>query len=994
MNTNNKKFSFFLKKNDQNSIKIKKKIKLYDVTIKDAYRKITPKDNDERNFFKPFYIINDDESVPIETVKKNDCRFVLIIHKKKQGEHVSGIITSPEIKNFPIIYFSITLENDIGSNDVILNLKTESNKNKTHLSTVTSTLVTSLPTLFGSVSIISSTMSSTAHATLLNTSTINSTLSTNASISALTLLVVASLLTPNMATTIDYPEVNPHLDCIDYSTYRDNFLGNKVKPSDIDKEIKTIVESGVYCIRIFFNDATLPYILNSVKIHNEEFPDKKIMINPIIPPLNDASKLNDTYYVNLLLEYTDHIQSIVVGNGALDESLQNKIILQHTIATRENMLKELQTYNEIHFILNNTISAKEELRKSLQYNSTDITEMRKEFRNNIGDLSKLNMEKHKINQSIDQLVKDTADLDLSISMLKTSIVETDDLRENIVQIKKIFSTTGILITTGESPQNISANPDIVKELDYVTVLYFPFYETNDPDVGLNNISDSLDYLQGEYPDKDFFVVSGWPSDGIDVACTQASRADQNIFINQFTDMAKDKKISSSVFEAFDETWKPLAKLLPIDGGQCQDDLSYITTISTHNYGIFYEDGSLKPNNLDLIVSNLGIVPSESNLIDDGNQIILDLNLKEDEYNHGDIAVVNIDFPNFNGTMNVQIFNGLFPVYVEKIHDFPRTFNIYSEWEYDSLDDVRVEFEVFYDKSDSLKSYGIIPPAHATHETSTKPIVTYAILAPQFVCQDSSCPYVNIQDFAWFLPTIIISAVISLTYPVGKPLKKRYTANKKFIKSSGDIFYVSGVIDMVDFTKYTGSITSEDAVNLVRIFYSEMRRIIQNHDGEVIKKTGDGLLFYFNNTTTDDEKNFVSVYDCCIEISNSCSVLNKRLSQMNLRPIRFRLSLSYGPTKIITDEDGKDIIGNSVNLASQINHLGYSIPLQLLRLFSLSKKHYVVINSNLYKILDKIARARNDKSISFCTSGHYLTDDLHWHKIYRMEIENSTTKHDY
>ena len=136
------------------------------------------------------------------------------------------------------------------------------------------------------------------------------------------------------------------------------------------------------------------------------------------------------------------------------------------------------------------------------------------------------------------------------------------------------------------------------------------------------------------------------------------------------------------------------------------------------------------------------------------------------------------------------------------------------------------------------------------------------------------------------------------------------------------------VDIVDSTKNTCDINGSDKIQrYYSIFLNTMSSIIKNHNGKVIKNSGDGLLYYFPKTV--DSKNelaFQDVLDCglatMIEANKS---INQNLTQKGLSSICYRISANYGKVELAISENSHnvDLFGPPVNICSKINHLASS-----------------------------------------------------------------------
>ena len=102
-------------------------------------------------------------------------------------------------------------------------------------------------------------------------------------------------------------------------------------------------------------------------------------------------------------------------------------------------------------------------------------------------------------------------------------------------------------------------------------------------------------------------------------------------------------------------------------------------------------------------------------------------------------------------------------------------------------------------------------------------------------------------------------------------------------------------DIVGFTKLSAKDETK-AAELIKRQRALLTPIIQSHDGELLKEMGDGMLLSFHSAT--------SAVECSIEIQEIANTIE----DLNLR-----IGVHQGEVII----DGKDIIGDDVNVAARI-----------------------------------------------------------------------------
>jgi class 3 adenylate cyclase len=129
-----------------------------------------------------------------------------------------------------------------------------------------------------------------------------------------------------------------------------------------------------------------------------------------------------------------------------------------------------------------------------------------------------------------------------------------------------------------------------------------------------------------------------------------------------------------------------------------------------------------------------------------------------------------------------------------------------------------------------------------------------------------------------------------------------------------------IIDIVQSTMLTASLSNEQIKNFYGIFINSISEIIKKFNGIVVKNIGDSLLFYFIKIDSDDKAYFKNVIECCLTISDSNSELNKKMAKVGLPEISYRTSISYGTISIakVATSLVDDIFGVTVNRCSKIN----------------------------------------------------------------------------
>jgi len=151
----------------------------------------------------------------------------------------------------------------------------------------------------------------------------------------------------------------------------------------------------------------------------------------------------------------------------------------------------------------------------------------------------------------------------------------------------------------------------------------------------------------------------------------------------------------------------------------------------------------------------------------------------------------------------------------------------------------------------------------------------------------------------------------------------------------------GVIDMSDSTRISSKLSDQDITKLYEIFLNFMAKIIQEHNGQVVKNIGDALMFRFSKINIKDDAILKNILECCLSMIEAHGRLQVQLTAANLPKLDYKISLTYGSVKVAesTTSHISDIFGPTVNRCFKIN--------------SLCPKNSLVIGENMYKMVKKL-----------------------------------------
>jgi class 3 adenylate cyclase len=164
------------------------------------------------------------------------------------------------------------------------------------------------------------------------------------------------------------------------------------------------------------------------------------------------------------------------------------------------------------------------------------------------------------------------------------------------------------------------------------------------------------------------------------------------------------------------------------------------------------------------------------------------------------------------------------------------------------------------------------------------------------------------------------------------LEKIVTKNEP-IKKQDNILYFSkqtrqcvvGIIDIVGSTNISVSLSEKKVEDFYGIFINDISNIIKKFEGIVVKNIGDSLLFYFPDTSEKSHKNkksFENAIKCGFAIIDHHSIINKKISNLGLPKLDYKISFSYGRVRVakISTSAVDDIFGPAINICAKINSL--------------------------------------------------------------------------
>lgn len=140
---------------------------------------------------------------------------------------------------------------------------------------------------------------------------------------------------------------------------------------------------------------------------------------------------------------------------------------------------------------------------------------------------------------------------------------------------------------------------------------------------------------------------------------------------------------------------------------------------------------------------------------------------------------------------------------------------------------------------------------------------------------------------------------------------------KALRGDDDPYFVIMVVDIEGSTNMNARLPPQTAAALINTFIQEIRVLVQNHTGFVLKYTGDGLIAFF------PEPNMVGKHDnsilCASRIQRLVDeTINPIYTEYNLPNLNWRVGMDTGRASVFPGAQGtQDLIGLTISLAAKI-----------------------------------------------------------------------------
>jgi len=162
-----------------------------------------------------------------------------------------------------------------------------------------------------------------------------------------------------------------------------------------------------------------------------------------------------------------------------------------------------------------------------------------------------------------QLAKQYSDCIIGISVANESRsywnVNRVSISSLIEYVKTLKHNLSIPVTFCEETRHwIEELEELAKQVDFISFHTYPSWNDTPIDKALDYVNKAHFSMKRKYPEKELVITeTGWPtkSHGGKMPISWACVNNQKLFLEQLTSWAKDKQLTTFIFEAFDEPWK-------------------------------------------------------------------------------------------------------------------------------------------------------------------------------------------------------------------------------------------------------------------------------------------------------------------------------------------------------------------------------------------------------------------------------------------------------
>jgi len=136
-------------------------------------------------------------------------------------------------------------------------------------------------------------------------------------------------------------------------------------------------------------------------------------------------------------------------------------------------------------------------------------------------------------------------------------------------------------------------------------------------------------------------------------------------------------------------------------------------------------------------------------------------------------------------------------------------------------------------------------------------------------------------------------------------------------------YCISIIDIVGSTQITSKLYYSGKIKkFYTVLINEIADIVKHYGGRILKTVGDGVIFFFPQTSTvENIEPFKQALECLLKMVSSRQVINANLHKELLPDISYRISADYGKLEVAMSgeiSNSYDLFGPTINFCAKMN----------------------------------------------------------------------------
>ena len=136
-------------------------------------------------------------------------------------------------------------------------------------------------------------------------------------------------------------------------------------------------------------------------------------------------------------------------------------------------------------------------------------------------------------------------------------------------------------------------------------------------------------------------------------------------------------------------------------------------------------------------------------------------------------------------------------------------------------------------------------------------------------------------------------------------------------------YCIAMVDIVGSTQITSKLYNSGKITkFYTVFINEIANVVKYHDGKILKTVGDGVIFFFPQTSNvENIEAFRQALECFVGMVSSRQLINSELHKQLLPDISYRISADYGKLEVAMSGEvssSYDLFGPTINFCAKIN----------------------------------------------------------------------------